>query len=273
MSSYERNYMALVDRVILNGDIRPSRAGKTRSLFSQSIQIPGLSSGVFPLLTTRQLYPMSVLGELAAFLKGAEYLSTFKEYGCNYWDDNAMAWLENMGRDPEDMRVGKIYGSKWLDYHGINQLELLVRTLKSDPWSRRHILLTWDPSETDQCLPPCHIIAQFYVTIGPTVSCNVYMRSVDLCLGLPSDVILYAALLCLVAQEVNYAPGMLSFQFGDTHIYENHIDSWDRQAANMIKGDTLYELCSSASLGNFAPVDFAFKNYEGYPRIHYELNV
>jgi thymidylate synthase len=216
---------------------------------------------------------MPVLGELAAFLKGAEYLTTFKNYGCNYWDDNAMAWVENLGRDPEDMRVGKIYGAKWLDYHGINQLELLLRNLRSDPFSRRHILLTWDPSESDQCLPPCHIIAQYYVTLGPTLHCNVYMRSVDLCLGLPSDVILYAALLCLIAKEVNHAPGRLSFQFGDTHVYENHIQSWDRQACHQIKDGILYELKGSSTLHDFVPSDFTFKNYEDFPRIHYELNV
>ena len=271
--TYEHNYMRLVDHVILNGDIRPSRAGLTRSLFSQTLHVPGLAEGLFPLLTTRQLYPKAVLGELAAFLKGAEYLSTFKKYGCHYWEDNARAWSENIGRNPEDMRVGKIYGSKWLDYHGINQLQVLLENLKIDPYSRRHLLITWDPSETDQCLPPCHIIAQYYVTIGPALHCNVYMRSVDLCLGLPSDVILYAALLCLIAKELNYAAGRLSFQFGDTHVYENHINSWDKQALNPVKGGILYELRNSATIENFVPDDFIFKDYEGFPRIHYDLNV
>jgi len=170
--SYERNYMTLVDRVILNGDIRPSRAGRTHGLFCQTLVVPGIGQGVFPLLTTRQLYPRAVLGELAAFLKGAEYLSTFKYYGCNYWEDNARAWSGNAGKKTEDLRVGKIYGAKWLDYHGVDQLQVLLRNLKKDPYSRRHILLTWDPSETDQCLPPCHIIAQFYVTVGPTLHCT-----------------------------------------------------------------------------------------------------
>jgi len=271
--TYERLYISLVDNVILNGDIRPSRSGMTRSLFGQTLHVPGLAEGLFPLLTTRQLYPRSVLGELAAFLKGAEYLSMFKDLGCNYWDDNAIAWVENLGRDPEDMRVGKIYGAKWLDFHGINQLQVLLENLHKDPYSRRHLLITWDPSETDQCLPPCHIIAQFYVTIGPTLHCNVYMRSVDLCLGLPSDVILYAALLCLIAKEMNFAPGQLSFQLGDTHIYENHINTWDRQAAHPIKEGILYELKATSNLTSFMPDDFTFKNYTGFPRIHYVLNV
>jgi len=270
---YERNYLQLVDLAVQHGDIRPSRVGTTRSLFCQTLSISELSWGFFPLLTTRQLYPKPVLGELAAFIRGAEDLATFKYFGCNYWDDNARAWVMNSGVDPKDMRVGKIYGAKWRNFHGVDQLERLLDSLKNDKYSRRHILTTWDPSETDQCLPPCHLLTQFYVSHGTTLNATVYMRSVDLLLGLPSDIILYSALMLLICKELNMSPGRLNFQMGDCHVYENHIDAWNEQHINPMKDLPLYSLHEGTSLRSFLPSELDFHHYEGHPRIHYALNV
>ena len=270
---YERNYIGLVEIVVSHGDIRPSRVGTTRSLFCQTLSISDLSWGFFPVLTTRQLYPKPVFGELAAFIRGAEDLATFRGFGCNYWDANAAAWEMNRRVPQDQMRVGKIYGSKWRDFHGVDQLEVLLDGLKSDKYSRRHVLTTWDPSETDQCLPPCHLLTQFYVSHGTTLNATVYMRSVDLLLGLPSDVILYSTLLLLICKELNMSPGRLNFQMGDCHVYENHLDAWSNQNINPIGELPLYSLSDSADLRNFLPSDIAIPNYDGHPRIHYALNV
>ena len=220
--SFEQGYMKLLEDVQQYGEMRPSRAGNTIGVFGAKLEIASLAFGDFPLLTARKMFYKPVLGELAAFLLGATDVAVFKMFGCNYWDANAAVWSGNLGCPVEEHEVGQIYGAKWRDFHGVDQIRKLVDGINSDPHSRRHLITAYDPSETYQCLPPCHLMAQFSVRSDNSLDCIVYMRSVDLCLGLPSDVILYAALLILVAKETDCSCGVLTFMFGDAHIYENH---------------------------------------------------
>src|SRR5262245_20744803 len=205
---YERDYIRLVDRAVNGGSPRFTRAGRARASFGEIIRIRELEYGFFPALTTRYMYLGPVFGELAAFLKEATMLRDFHALGCHYWDGNAAAWPANHVKAWDEMRVGKVYGAKWRDFGGEDQLRNLVSGLVMNPEGRRHVMTTWDPAERDQCLPPCHILSQFFVDEN-RLSLAVYMRSVDLCLGLPSDVVLYAGLLVLVAKEVELGPGSI----------------------------------------------------------------
>jgi len=227
----------------------------------------------FPILTTRKIFWKPVLGELAAFLRGATDLKTFQELGCNYWDANAASWYDNAGIPKENWNVGNIYGVKWRNFHGRNQLRDLVHGLKTEPTSRRHVLTTWDPSETWQCLPPCHLLAQFNVSNDGYLDCIVYMRSVDLCLGLPSDIILYAALTILVAHECGYKPGSLTFFTGDTHIYKNHIETFYRQLSSPEHPLPVWYLNEETSLNAFLPEHLNLVCYQHGDKLEYPFSV
>jgi len=48
-------------------------------------------------------------------------------------------------------------------------------------------------------LPPCHILAQFYVSADNKLSCQMYQRSCDLGLGVPFNITSYALLTCMLA--------------------------------------------------------------------------
>lgn len=271
--SYETSYIRLVNEVATYGNVRETRAGPTRSIFGTSIKLPNISTHGFPILTTRKMHPKGVWGELAAFLQGATYLQTFKNLGCNYWDANAAAWPENDKVDPSLHRVGKIYGGQWLNFYGVNQLEELLRSLERNPTSRRHLLTTYNPAELDLgCLPPCHLLAQFQVR-EPFLDCCVYMRSVDLCLGLPTDIVLYATLMHLIAAELDLRSGELTFMMGDTHIYENHLELWETQANR--RPYKLPTLVSSFTndISNFHPSALTLQGYQHHDAILYPFNV
>jgi len=228
--SYEQAYEELVSKVTINGTARSSRVGNTYSVFGTMLEINELTKGQFPILTTRKMHPRPIWGELAAFLRGTDKLQDFKNLGCNYWDANAAAWPFNKNYPPAEHFVGKIYGYQWRNFNGVDQIEKLVQSLIIDPDSRRHILSAWNPADLpDMCLPPCHILAQFQVNYGQ-LDCIVYMRSVDLCLGLPTDVVLYATLLIVLAGRVRLDPGKLTFMMGDTHVYEGHLATWQIQS-------------------------------------------
>jgi thymidylate synthase len=266
-------YHSLADNILRHGYKRPSRVGNT-------ISLPGLSLSTalvaveFPILTTRKIHPRGVIGELAAFLQGATMLKTFKDFGCPYWDHNAGQWAPNKGKHEADWEVGKIYGAQWRSWGrtSLDQLQVLVDGIKTDAFGRRHILTTWNPEELNKgCLPPCHLLAQFYVH-DDVLDCVVYMRSVDIALGLPSDLVLYGALLMLVASEVDMVPGRLHFQFGDAHIYEAHIEGMKQQLLRKGSEHLPHGILSkNAKLFHFDPAQFTISNYHPLEAIKYVL--
>ncbi len=272
--SFEQDYLELVERVINTGEFVPSRAGYAWSITGAQLRIGCLADGLFPLLTTRKIYYRPVLGELATFLRGATMVAEFKAFGCNYWDANAAAWPANSGRKPEDYEVGRIYGAQWVNWtNSINQLDKLVDSIKLDPSSRRHIVTAWAPHELDaMCLPPCHIFFQCFVR-EKQLSMIVYMRSVDVCLGLPADIVLYATLLLLLCNETALEPGELVFMLGDAHVYHNHVDQAQEQAKRLAYTAPRYKLSSTATLKDFIPDDLEISNYNFREAINYELNV
>jgi thymidylate synthase len=270
--SFEHSYRNLLRYVKSGGRERTARNGLTRQQFGTTLEITELISQKFPIITGREIFYKPVLGELAAFLKGATELETFKQYGCNYWNANAAAWTYNEGTFPEHFAVGNIYGAKWRNFHGVDQLKQLVKSIKTDPNSRRHLLTAFDPSEKWQCLPPCHLFAQFDC-IAEQLDCIVYMRSVDLVHGLPSDIVLYAALLLLLCQATNRDPGKLTFFMGDTHIYDNHKELIGKYLDHAPCESPTYELDPWSTLENFAPNDLRLINYQHGERIVFPFNV
>jgi len=277
MSKFEIDYCNLVTNVIRHGAHRPSRAGYTLSMFGAALQVTCLEDGLFPILTQRKIFPLGVLGELAAFLQGATDLQEFKNAGCNYWDANAAAWELNQGLPPSEQFVGRIYGAQWRAWTSeqgtVDQIERLVYSLQQDPYSRRHLLTTYNPAELDDmCLPPCHLLAQFNVRTTKQLDCIVTMRSVDLCLGLPSDIILYATLMLLLCNETGYTPGKLTFMLGDTHIYRDHIDTFQEHAQRPRHVLPKFKLNPLATVNNFQAADLELINYNHSGVLNYEFH-
>lgn len=277
MSRFETDYCNLVSHVITHGEHRPSRAGFTVGLFGTVIRIDCLEQGRFPILTQRKIFPLGVLGELDAFLQGATDLQEFKDAGCNYWDANAAAWSRNHELPTSEQTVGRIYGAQWRAWTSeqgtVDQIERLVRSLQQEPYSRRHLLTTYNPAELDDmCLPPCHLLAQFNVRTTKQLDCIVTMRSVDLCLGLPSDIILYATLMLILCNETGYTPGKLTFMLGDTHVYRDHIDVFQEHANRPMHALPTFKLKASASIDNFVSSDLVLIDYNHSGVLNYEFH-
>lgn len=273
MAQVDKAYERLCKHVLASGTERPSRAGPTISVFGAGIVLT--MDTEFPILTTRKIHYRGIIGELAAFLTGSTLLKTFKDFGCNYWDANAARWPRNVGRPLEEQRVGRIYGTQWRAWSGwYDQLRALVDSIKTDPYGRRHILTTWNPSDLpDMCLPPCHLLAQFYV-LHQRLHCLVYMRSVDLALGLPSDMVLYGVLQALIAKECGLDLGPLQFSFGDCHIYKNHVELLQEQINRPTSiPSALLVLAENASPFKFKPSDVEIINYEHQDAMAYPFNV
>jgi thymidylate synthase len=107
--------------------------------------------------------------------------------------------------------------------------DLVIRTLKSNPDSRRIIVSAWNVAELSKmALMPCHAFFQFYVADGK-LSCQLYQRSADIFLGVPFNIASYALLTHMVAQQCDLAVGDFIWTGGDCHIYNNHFEQVELQ--------------------------------------------
>ena len=185
----------------------------------------------FPLLTTKRVHWRSVVLELLWFLLGSTNVSWLQERGCTIWNEWAAA----------DGDLGPIYGRQWRswaapDGRSIDQVAALVQGLRTNPYSRRHIVSAWNPADVEEmALPPCHCLFQFHVeprAEGPgRLSCQLYQRSADLFLGVPFNIASYALLTHMVAQATGLEAGDFVHTLGDAHLYLNHLQQADEQLA------------------------------------------
>ena len=230
-----KQYHDLLEDILNNGERKDDRTGVgTISVFGRQLRF-NLSEG-FPAVTTKKLAWKSVVSELLWFIEGsgderrlAEILHGSRDTErSTIWTGNAQAayWTPK-ARYYGDL--GRVYGVQWRDWRGVDQLSNLIEGIKTDPNGRRHIITAWNVDELDKmALPPCHVLAQFYVSNGK-LSCHMYQRSVDVFLGLPFNIASYALLTHLIAQVCDLKVGELIISTGDTHIYSNHIEQVNEQ--------------------------------------------
>ena len=195
--------------------------------------------------TTKKLAWKTVIKELLWFLSGSTDNKKLTEQNVKIWNGNATReYMDSVGfteREVDDL--GPIYGFQWLhfnadykdhktnyDNQGTNQIESVLHLLKNDPMSRRIILSSWNPAQLHLMnLPPCHMMAQFYVSKNQELSCQMYQRSADVGLGLPFNIASYAVLTYILAKLTNMKPKKLIIIIGDAHIYNNHEESLKKQ--------------------------------------------
>jgi thymidylate synthase len=253
MKAYEN----LIRKVFETGRMHNSRAGATLAVFGATFEAD-LRKG-FPVITLRKIDYRQAIGELAAFIHGATTVEEFESYGCKYWSAYPNA-------------LGPIYGAQWRNFNGVDQLKELLTGLREDPGSRRHMLSTWNPADLDKMvLPPCHLLTQFHVE-ETWLDCIVYMRSVDIMLGLPYDIIVYALLQELLAAELGLKARKLKFFFGNAHIYQNHFAC----TFGLLRREpmTLPSLeFSCIDLLNFQPEDVSIIGYLSNEPTKFELNL
>lgn len=270
-----KQYHDMLIEILARGTDKGDRTGTgTRSLFGYQMRFD-LSAG-FPLVTTKKIHLKSVIHELLWFLKGDTNVRYLQENGVRIWDE----WADENGD------LGPVYGSQWrtwpgkgtahfsasqggwVDYEPIDQIANVVKSLRTNPDSRRHIVTAWNPAEVDNmALPPCHAFIQFnsrplspldrYIELGRrqggndfefegdephcekicdaeniprrALDCQLLQRSADSMLGVPFNIASYALLTHMMAQVTGHVAGDFVHTFGDLHIYNNHREQVELQ--------------------------------------------
>ena len=273
-----KQYHDLLKHLLENGTQKGDRTGTgTISCFGYQMRF-NLSEG-FPLLTTKKLHLKSIIHELLWFIKGETNIQYLKNHKVRIWDE----WADENGD------LGPVYGHQWRNWNseGIDQIEVLIDQIKSNPNSRRMIVSAWNPSvlpDTTKsftenvkngkaALPPCHAFFQFYVSEGK-LSCQLYQRSADTFLGVPFNIASYALFTMMIAQVTDLQPGDFVHTFGDVHLYNNHID----QAKEQLSRDTrpLPQMKINPKIKDitaFTFEDFELINYDPHPHIKAAVSI
>ena len=262
----ERQYLDLLADVLAHGVRREDRTGTgTLGVFGRQIRFD-LAEG-FPLLTTKRLHRKSIILELLWFLRGDTNVRWLQDQGVSIWDE----WADEKGD------LGPVYGRQWRSWRApdgrtIDQMTRVVDAIRANPFSRRHIVTAWNPSDVDDmALPPCHCLFQFFVAPDAQgtnrLSCQLYQRSADLFLGVPFNIASYALLTLMVAQVTGLQPGEFVHSFGDVHLYLNHVDQAKAQLGREPYPFPAMRLAPRAGLFDFVYEDFTLEGYQAHPAI------
>ncbi len=270
-----KQYLELLEDVLLHGIPRRDRTGTgTLGVFGRQARFD-LRDG-FPCLTTKKLHLRSIIHELLWFLMGSTNVRYLQENGVTIWDE----WADENGE------LGPVYGSQWRHWPdgqggSIDQIAALIRGLKENPWSRRHIVSAWNVAQVDSmALPPCHCLFQFYVTPSQQpgkrhgLSLQLYQRSCDIFLGVPFNIASYALLLLMVAQVCDYEPLEFVHTYGDLHLYTNHLDQARLQLTREPRPlPTMRINPAVKQIDAFRFEDFTLENYNPHPHIKAPISV
>jgi thymidylate synthase len=347
MNTLDKKYQQLLSDIIEFGVEKKDRTG-TGTISEFGHQIRHKMSEGFPLLTTKKMAWKQIVSELLWFLTGQTNIQYLLKHNNHIWDGDAyknyqtIAQIEialnkamktnphyNLSKEEFINKIktdnefakqwgdlGPIYGKQWRKWDGkngrIDQIDDLVRELKTNPDSRRLMVSAWNVGELDQMvLPPCHYGFQIwtreltyserykiwfnnnyetgmeyyegnvpdfentYYEPTPTraISLMWNQRSVDTFLGLPFNIASYGLLLHILANEVNMIPDELIANLGDTHLYSNHIE----QAKEQISRESfdLPKLKTNVKIDGICcatPDDFILDGYQYHPTIKAPLS-
>jgi thymidylate synthase len=287
-------------RIWTEGAVQQDRTGVgTRSLFGATMRF-SLADNNVPLLTTKRIFWKTAAREMLWFLTGDTNIRTLLQQKVRIWTDWPLQRYrqetgEAIGQEEFEQRIvddagfaekwgdlGPVYGAQWVNWpryeaaaeglyrradKGINQIALLVESLKNNPGSRRHIFEGWNVAELDRmALPPCHKTYQFHVADG-VLSGLLFQRSCDLGLGFGFNVFAASMLIRMLAQQCGYEPGELIWQGGDVHLYMNHGELVEEQLSRKPHGaPKLHLLRKPESIFAYEIEDFEVLDYQ--PQAH-----
>jgi thymidylate synthase len=283
MNTLDKKYQELLQDILDNGVHKSDRTGTgTISVFGRQIR-HNMKQG-FPALTTKKLAWKQVVSELLWFLTGQTNIAFLHKHNNHIWDGD----YNKSGRTDGDL--GPIYGKQWRKWDGkngrIDQIDDLVKELKTNPDSRRLMVSAWNVGELDKMvLPPCHYGFQLYTRkttrdekiVHPgkyrAISLMWNQRSVDTFLGLPFNIASYGLLLEIIANEVDMIPDELIGNLGDVHLYSNHIEQAKEQISR--QPFDLPQLKTEAKIDGICcnvPDDFILEGYQSHPTIKAPLS-
>lgn len=184
----------------------------------RGLQLPG----------NRAYYPKVAAAEVAWMLQGTRDPKLIMEHAPKLWGKFIEQGHNDLTGEQED-QIKAAYGYRWRKAFGRDQLTWAVCALRDDPSNRQCWVTAWDASSDGCGWPvqpkniPCPVGFSINI-IGGRLHMAVFIRSSDVYVGLPYDVMAYSMLAALIGRELGVALGQLHVTLAHAHIYEPHFE-------------------------------------------------
>jgi thymidylate synthase len=233
----DSQYRDILRRILDDGQFSDTRQGpRAKTLIGVQMHFQ-LANG-FPLITDRSLksFWRKPIGELCAFINGARTRSELEAFGVNWWG----AWTSEektakRGLAPGDIGPGS-YGAAFHDFPTsdgghFDQFKHLVEQIKELPELRTHFVTPWIPQyivrgegkQQKVTIAPCHGWVHVRV-FGGKLHLHMFQRSGDVPIGVPSNMVQYAALALMLEHLTGFDATEYVHTISDAHVYEDQIE-------------------------------------------------
>lgn len=311
MQQNDEAYKHIVKHLSEHGKQSVDRTGVgTKSLFA-GYQYFDISGYKIPIIGIKKTNFKDIVVELLWMLSGSDRLKYLKDHKVNIWDEWVIKGTEVYDENGKliDGSLNEVYGAQWrhwedtriikdatkemieqykargfmVDHYKdnlvvitrrIDQLKNVIDGLKNNPHSRRHMLSAWNVGKIDEmALPPCHYNVQFYVNQHNQLESLVNMRSNDVGLGRPYNIVQYALLSHIIAEEIGTHATAMTLVTADTHLYSNH-----EEPIKVIFDRESYD-CSPTvqfqkkEIIHYTPDDFVLEDYTHHPIVKLPIAV
>jgi len=233
----DAQYQSILKRILDTGEFGTTRQGP-RAKTVIGVQMHFRLENGFPLITDRSIgtFWRKPIGELCAFINGARTRDQLAEFGCTWWD----AWTSEektakRGLEPGDIGPGS-YGAAFHDFPtadggSFDQFKHLVEQIKELPELRTHFVTPWIPQyivrgkgkHQKVTIAPCHGWVHVRI-INDKLHLHMFQRSGDFPIGVPSNMVQYAALTLMLEHLTGYEAVEYVHTVSDAHIYEDQIE-------------------------------------------------
>jgi thymidylate synthase len=280
----DSQYRDALERILRTGhEVKPIHGEKAKMVVGIQLRYD-LKNG-FPLIGERDMTGPFFTGALAehfAFLHGARTQAELEKWGCKWWS----RWVTKekcaiFGLPEGDLGDGS-YGAAWATFptkegKPFNQIEHVVKQIKERPYLRTHFVSPWIPQYTLQhseltrkvVVAPCH--GWIHVLAFPEtkeLSIHHFQRSGDFPVGVPFNMVQYAAFGMMVAQLVGYTFKEIVYTFSDAHIYESQYEKVEellKREPRKLPTVTLNP--DIKDIFDFRPEHFTISDYEPHPKM------
>ncbi|MFA6315379.1 MAG: thymidylate synthase [Candidatus Paceibacterota bacterium] len=245
----------------------------------------------FPMITERNMNPkvseilkvtiwQQAIAEILAFINGARTLNKLEEFGCHWW----APWGTEAKCSKRDLEIGDLgpgsYGAAFHDFptsegSNYNQFKNIIEQMKEFPHLRTHFITPWIPQYTIRgtgkqqkvVVAPCHGWIHLRI-LDNKLTLHMIQRSGDLPVGVPANMIQYAALLMAIAQATGTEPYEYIHTISDCHIYVDQIPAVEEMIKREAKAfPTITINPDKKNLFDFRKEDFALSDYAPHPGI------
>lgn len=229
--SFHEAYRSLLSELMNHGVTEVNERTKTEIKMLQgahSFKLD-LSDGRLPVAGNRRYYPHVAAAETAWQFMGTKDPKFILGKAPKLWSKfvETEEDYDQTGHPSGQRKVLKTaYGYRWRHAFGRDQLELAVQELKTNPTNRQLFISAWDPRSDGLGGPqpkniPCPVgftVSRF----GNDLHMAVFIRSSDVFVGLPYDVMGYALTADAIAATMGLRPKSLHVTLAHAHLYKPH---------------------------------------------------